>query len=45
METEKIELPKQLIESIRKVVADTKMFADENDFINQAIIKQISKFK
>ena len=44
METEKIELPKQLVESIRKVVEETKMFEDENDFINQAIIKQISKF-
>ena len=45
MQTETIKLPKQLMDSIRVVVQKTKMFADEEDFINQAIIKQISKFK
>ncbi len=45
METETIELSKQLIDNIRKIVISTKLFADEKDFINQAIIKQISKFE
>jgi Arc/MetJ-type ribon-helix-helix transcriptional regulator len=45
METETIELPKQLLENIRKIVHSTKLFSDENDFINQAIIKHISKFE
>jgi len=45
LEIESIDLPKQLVENIRRVVEDTKMFEDELDFINQAIIKQISKFR
>jgi len=35
----------QLMQSIRAIVQKTKMFADEEDFINQAILKQISKFR
>ncbi len=45
METEKIEIPKQLMDSIREFVQRTKLFADESDFVNQAIIKQMAKFK
>jgi hypothetical protein len=45
VETEKIELPKQLMDSIRKIVEETKLFIDEKDFITQAVIKQVSKFK
>ncbi len=44
METEKIELPKQLMDSIRELVKKNN-FVDEEDFINQAIIKHIAKFK
>jgi len=44
LEVEQVKLPKQLVENIRRIVEDTKMFADEEDFITQAVIKQISKF-
>ena len=45
MEYEKIELPKDLIRSIKVIVDKTKIFADEKDFISQAIIKEIRKYK
>ncbi len=45
MEHETIQLPKPLMESIRVLVKKTNMFQDEVDFIHQAIIKQMSKFK
>ena len=45
MEHETIQLPKQLMDNIRVLVKKTNMFQDEVDFINQAIIKQMSKFK
>ncbi|MCD4760117.1 hypothetical protein K8R33_04485 [archaeon] len=45
METVEIEVPKQLMESVKAVIEKTKLFADEDDFISQAIIKQISKYK
>lgn len=45
METEKIEIPKQLGDSIRAVIEKTKLFKDEEDFISQAIVKQISRYK
>jgi len=45
LETVEIKLPKQLIDSIKAVVEKTKLFVDEEDFITQAIIKQISKYK
>lgn len=44
MEKVTIELPKQLMDSIKALVEKTKLFADEQDFINQAIIKQMAKF-
>ena len=40
-----IKLPKQLFDSITVLVEETKLFEDEADFINQAIIEQIRKFK
>ncbi|MBT3395040.1 hypothetical protein HOA59_00775 [archaeon] len=43
MEFETVKLPKQLMDSIRNTIEQTKMFSDEEDFINQSIIKQISK--
>lgn len=45
MEKENIELPKQLLDNIRIIVNKTKLYVDEKDFIEQAIIKQISKMK
>jgi hypothetical protein len=45
METETIELSKQLMESVRQIIEETKLFRDEEDFITQSIVKQISKFK
>ena len=40
-----IKINKQLMQAIKEIVDKTKMFADEEDFINQAILKQISKFR
>lgn len=45
MEKESIELPKQLLDNIRIIINKTKLYANENDFIEQAIIKQISKMR
>lgn len=41
----KVKINEQLMQTIKEIVEKTKMFADEEDFINQAIIKQISKFR
>ena len=40
-----IKINQQLMQSIKVIVQKTKMFQDEEDFINQAILKQISKFR
>jgi len=40
-----IKVNEQLMQTIKEIVDKTKMFADEEDFINQAILKQISKFR
>jgi len=45
MQTEAIHLPKQLIDNIRSLIKNTNMFKDESDFIEQSIIKQMSKLK
>ena len=45
MQSETIKLNKQLIESVRSLVKKTRLFRDETDFIEQAIIKQMSKMK
>jgi len=41
----RIEIPEAMIKSIKIIVEKTKMFKDEEDFINQAVLKQISKFR
>lgn len=45
MEYEKIELPRELLRSIRVIIEKTKLFEDEKDFINHAIIKELRKYK
>lgn len=40
-----IKINSQLMQAIKEIVNKTKMFHDEEDFINQAILKQISKFR
>ncbi|MBT6995101.1 hypothetical protein HN865_00535 [Candidatus Woesearchaeota archaeon] len=45
MEVIDIKIPKQLMNSVKAVVDKTGLFADEEDFISQAIIKQITKYK
>ena len=45
METEDIKLPKQLMDNVRVIIENTKLFTDEEDFVTQSIIKQISKYK
>jgi len=40
-----IKVNAQLMQAIKEIVNKTKMFHDEEDFINQAILKQISKFR
>lgn len=45
MEVEIIKINKQLVDSVRTIVKKTKLFRDENDFIEQAIIKQMSKMR
>jgi hypothetical protein len=45
MEIEEIKLPKQLMDNVRIIIENTKLFIDEEDFVTQSIIKQISKYK
>ena len=45
MEYESIKINKQLFQSVTVVVKKTKLFKDESDFIEQAIIKQMSKMR
>jgi len=45
MEFETIKLNKQLVENIKILVKKTRLFRDETDFIEQAIIKQMSKMR
>ncbi|MEK6835247.1 MAG: hypothetical protein AABX61_03225 [Nanoarchaeota archaeon] len=40
-----IKINQELMKSIKAMVEKTKMFQDEEDFINQAIIKQLSKYR
>lgn len=40
-----IKLPEEMMKSIKEIINKTKMFENEEDFINQAIIKQLSKFR
>lgn len=43
METENIELPRQLVNSIRELVKKNRLYQDENEFIMDAIITQVRK--
>jgi len=45
MDYETIKLSKPMVQSIRCLISKTKLFRDEQDFIEQAVIKQMSKFK
>ncbi len=45
MEYETIRLSKDLVRSIKVIVDKTRMFKDETDFIHQAIIREIRKYK
>ena len=45
MEIEEVKLPKQLVDNVRLVIENTKLFIDEEDFITQAVVKQIAKYK
>ena len=40
-----IKINKQLMDNIRILVKKSKLFNDEKDFIEQAIIKQMSKLR
>lgn len=41
----KVNIPDTIARSIKIIVEKTKMFKDEEDFVQQAILKQISKFR
>ncbi len=45
MESETIELPKQLMDNVRELIKKTNLFKDEVDFITVSVVKQITKFK
>jgi len=45
METETIRLPKQLVDSIRIIIRRTNIYHDETEFVQQAVMKQLMKFK
>jgi len=45
MKKAKITVPEEMLKSIKEIVDKTHMFENEEDFINQAIIKQLSKFR
>ena len=41
----KINIPETIAKSITIIVKKTNMFKDEEDFVQQALLKQISKFR
>ena len=45
MEFEHVKISKPMMESIRTLVKRSRLFRDETDFVEQAIIKQMSKLK
>jgi len=45
MDFEHVKISKPMMDSIRVVVKKSKLFRDEIDFVEQAIIKQMSKLK
>lgn len=45
MDFEHVKISKPMMESIRAVIKQSKLFKDETDFVEQAIIKQMSKLR
>lgn len=45
MEKETIQLSKPLMDSIRSLIKETKLFKTEQDFIEDALIKALRRFK
>ena len=45
MSVEQVQMPTQMMDSVRTIVKRTKIFHDEQDFIQQAVMKQLTKFK
>lgn len=41
----KVNVPEVMVKSIKIIVEKTNIFKDEEDFIQQALLKQISKFR
>ena len=41
----KVEISEGIASSIKDIVKKTNVFRDEKDFVEQAIMKQISKFR
>jgi len=41
----KVEITDAIASSIKEIVKKTDLFRDEKDFVEQAIMKQISKFR
>ena len=41
----KVNIPEAIAKSIKIIVEKTDMFKDEEDFVQQALLKQISKFR
>lgn len=41
----KVNIPETIANSIRIIVKKTNLFKDEEDFVQQALLKQISKFR
>jgi len=41
----KINIPETMERSIKIIVQKTNMFKNEEDFVQQALLKQISKFR
>jgi len=40
-----IKIPDQIMISIKQIVKKTGLFKDETDFVSQAILKEIRKYK
>ena len=45
MEGSTIKIPKQMMDSIKEIIKQTDIYVNEADFVQQAIMKQIVKFK
>jgi len=41
----KVNIPESMERSIKIIVSKTNLFQNEEDFVQQAILKQISKFR